>query len=242
MLSWYDEPVALLRQAVRSAAVICDRIVAADGAYELVPNPKPESMRHQKMAILDEANKCGIKVSFLQPRIWPGQVAKRTAVLQRAKRGSHWVMVLDADWRISGDREAIRAELADLHWNGYEQIVVNFLTPDDPSRGWEEKAANEWHIQQAGAVQLLPFIYRTFPKMRYSKNHWSLLCEDKDGRRVAMFGLDGLHNWDRAKTGYLRSNHCFEHLCLHRKPKQIRRNSEYIRRRDEYALELGYET
>lgn len=242
MLCWFDEPEELLRQAVRSAAVICDRIVAADGAFKLAPDAKPQSDTPQKHAIRKEAAKQGLELDWLVPQIWEGQVAKRDAVLQRAKEGSDWVMTLDADWKITGDRAAIRDELEQMHANGYQQVAVDFVTPDDPSRSWDEKAANHWHVEQAGKFEQLPLIYRVLPKMEYRKNHWSIYCIDEAGDPLGLFGANNFGSCGLAKTGYLSANHLFEHLCLFREQKQIQRNREYISVRDEAALTLGYET
>jgi len=242
MLSWFDEPPELLRQCVRGASTICDRIVAADGAYDLVPGKKAVSPHSQRKAIEQTAGKCGMEVEFLRSRIWAGQVEKRNAVLQVAKNGSDWVMTLDADWRISGDKIAIREQLRHFLANGYEEIAVNFVTPDDPSRPLEQKAANVWHIQQAGTQQHLSFIYRAMPKMEYRRNHWSLYCESEDGREVALFGALNRAGYGRAKTGVLTAPHTFEHLCLFRDKKHVERNSLYIMKRDDRALQMGYET
>lgn len=242
MLVWYDEPPRLLRQAVRSAAVICDRIVAADGAYELVTDPKPSSPPSQRAAIRDEARKHGLEVAFVRSRIWPGQVAKRDFVLQIAKQDSDWVMVLDADWHITGDRDAIRAELESLHQNGYEQVSVSFIEPENHDRYPQDKYANVWHEREAGQARSYPFIYRVMPVMRYRLNHWSILCETEDGRKIGLFGGTGHSIYGTPKTGYLHATHLFEHLCLFRDQKQIIRNREYISRRDPAAELAGYET
>lgn len=242
MLCWYDEPPALLRQCVRGAATLCDRIVAADGAYQLVKDRHSSSHGDQRQAIKAEAKANGLEVEFLRPRIWAGQVEKRNAVLQVAKNGSDWVMTLDADWKISGDKIAIRQELRHFLANGYEQISVNFVTPDDPSRPLEQKAANEWHVRQAGTTQQLAFIYRALPKMEYRKNHWSLFCEREDGHKVALFGAYNAMGYELAKTGFLHAPHVFEHLCLFRDRKRVERNSLYIIKRDDRALQMGYET
>lgn len=183
-----------------------------------------------------------MEVEFLRPQIWPGQVSKRNAVLQVAKQDSDWVMTFDADWRITGDRKAIRAELAEHLRNNVEQLEVDFVTPDDPSRPMMQKAANEWHVGQAGTTQRLAFIYRSLAKMEYRVNHWSLYCEDSTGRKLGLFGAYNDLRFSRANADYLRAPHCFEHLCLFRERKQLERNSLYILKRDEQALQVGYET
>ena len=242
MLNWYDEPVELLREAIAGAAIICDRIVAADGAYALVQDKRPLSPPSQRKAIEAEAASRRQLVQFVTGRIYEGQVHKRNITLQWAKNNSDWVMVLDADWRIHGEREPIRAELERYLAEGIQQVLVNFATPDDPSRGWEEKAANVWHVQQANQWFQLPFIYRVFPLMRYEKNHWSLYAEDEHGARFGLFGLRGLHGTEMSKQTTLKAEHMVEHRCLFRKPKQIQRNRSYIGRRDYEVEQLGYET
>ena len=242
MLSWFDEPPELLRQAVRGAATICDRVVAADGAYDLVPDKRGSSPHTQRKAISQTAAECGMEVEFLRSRIWEGQVAKRNAVLQVAKNGSDWVMTLDADWKISGDRIAIREQLRHFLANDYEQVQVNFVTPDDPSRPLEQKAANVWHIGQMNTVQQLAFIYRVMPKMEYRKNHWSIYCENEEGRKLGLFGANNFAGCGRAKTAYLAAPHVFEHRCLFRDKKRVERNSLYIMKRDDRVKQMGYET
>lgn len=242
MLNWFDEPTDLLRQAVQGAAVIADRLVAADGAYELVGDKNAISPPEQRLAIEDEAEKCGLKLIFLKPQIWPGQVAKRTATLKRAARGSEWVLVVDADWKITGNRELIRLELEQFYAQGYEQVTVGFLQPDNPDREPGDKYANEWHMRETDQWRQMPFIYRSMPRMDYDRNHWSIFCVAEDGRKVGMFGASGYSGYQDAKTGYLQSPHLFEHRALYRDAKQIVRNREYISRRDLAVAELGYET
>lgn len=242
MLSWFDEPVELLRQAVRSAAVICDRIVAADGAFWFVHDKKASSPKRQKLVISEEAKRCGLKPVFLPPRIWEGQVTKRDAVLQEAMKGSDWVMTLDADWKIHGDRTKIRFELEAMLDEGIDQVAVNFTQPDNPERSWEEKAANEWHVKQTGQHFKMPFIYRVQPELHYKKNHWSLFGVNEAGAKIGLFGAMGAYAHVLPKTGTLSSEHCFEHLCLFREPKQIERNRDYINKRDLEVERVGFET
>ena len=242
MLCWFDEPPTLLRQAVKSAAVICDRLVAADGAFWLVPDRRAKSPKAQRAAIIRQAAESHIEVEFLKPRIYEGQVTKRDAVLQRAMVGSDWVMTLDADWVIQGKRKQIRAELETMLADQVDQVVVNFVTPDDASRGWAEKAANEWHIRQAGTYQELAFIYRVQPEMHYGKNHWSLYAVRADGKKLGLFGATGTYLHEQPKTAKLQAEHTFAHMCLFREQKQVVRNRGYIYKRDMEAERVGFET
>ena len=242
MMSWFDEPPALLRQAVASAAIICDRIVVADGAYWFVHDKKSTSPRTQKQAIIQQAARHGLEVEFLPPQIWDGQVTKRDAVLQAALPGSDWVMVLDADWKIHGERDEIRPELEAFLADGIDQVAVNFIQPDDPTRGWDEKAANEWHIRQTNQWFKMAFIYRAHPVMHYRKNHWSLYAVAADGRKIGLFGATGTWGHEQPKTAAIQAEHLFEHRCLFRGKKQVLRNRAYIEKRDEEAARVGFET
>lgn len=249
MLPWFDEPTGLLRECVAGAAVFADRLVAADGAYELVPDKRAQSPPSQKRAIREAAQKAGMKVEFLRPQVWKGQVAKRDAILQTAKQGSQWVMTLDADWLITGEPDPIRAELDALYAAGYEQVNVEFATPNNPDVPLAETAANIWHEQQADTFQQLPFIYRSLPKMHYIANHWSIVGWTEDERPIGLFGgaagyptYQGGGVYGPAKTAVLQEEHLFEHRCLFRERKQIERNRDYIIERDNEVAKVGYET
>jgi len=242
MLNWYDEPPELLRQAVRGAATFADRIVAADGAYSLVGDGSPASPIAQVEAIRSAAFTFGMTVEFLEPQVYEGQVAKRTACLQVAKEGSDWVLPLDADWLIEGDGPAIRTELEEMHANGYEQVAVRFYQPENPELDMDELALNVWHVNEAGLERSTPFIYRSMPEMRYDTNHWSLVCRSEDGREVGLFGATLRPGLARPKTGYLQAEHLFQHLCLFRERKQIERNRDYIAKRDAEVARVGFET
>lgn len=239
MLSWFDEPPALLRQAVAGASIFCDRIVAADGAYAFVHDAAANSPASQRKAIREEAKRCGMECKFLTPRIWEGQVAKRDAVLKAAAKGSDWVMTLDADWKITGDKKAVKAELEDLHRASYESVLVAFVEPENPDKSYEESASNIWHIQEAGIHRRFPFVYRVLEDMRYERNHWSLSGQREDGERVGFFGAAGVYA--EAKQAFLHADHLFEHLCLFREPKQIIRNRRFIGLRDADVAQHGVE-
>ncbi len=242
MLCWYDEPVDLLRQAVRGVSVFADRIVAADGAYEFVADKKPRSPAEQKFAIADEAHNHGLEAEFLPPGIWPGQVAKRDAVLQHAKQDSDWVMVLDADWRITGDREPIRDALEQYPAEGAEQVTVNFVQPVNPDRPLEDASANIWHQLEVNQWRRWPLIYRVMPMMHYDREHWALYCVNDAGEKVGLWGGEGNHGYGMAQTANLRAPHLVEHMCLFREEKQLNRNRDYINLRDAEVAKVGFET
>jgi hypothetical protein len=236
MLSWFDEPCDLLRQCVKGASVIADRIVAADGAYELIHDRKPISPKAQKLAIADETRKQGLKCSFVPPRLWRGQVEKRNAVLQEACKGSDWVMILDADWKITGDRKLIRREIAA---SDAEQIAVDFIQPENYERPIEESAPNVWHVSEAGIPRRHPLIFRVMRDMRCESHHWIYSGVRPSGVRVGLWGGQGIY--DTPNTHILTAPHCFEHLCLFRDEKRIIRNRLFCNARDADVAAFGVE-
>ena len=230
MLNWYDEPPELLRQAVAGAATIADRLVAADGAFELFPGGKAQSPDEQWGAIENETAEQGLGLTFLPSRLWPGQVSKRTATLRAAVKDSDWVMVVDADWKISGNRFEIRRELATMQAGGVEQVLVRFIQPANPDRPLEQSTANVWHLNEMGQLKLYPFIYRVLRGMAYEQWHWMLAGNREDGTRVGMFG--GAQLYPQARTAMLGAEHLFEHRCMFRDTEQIERIGRFIRERD----------
>jgi hypothetical protein len=87
MLAWFDEPVDLLETAVQGAAVVADRLVAADGAYEQVPDRAESSPPEQKRAIVRAAKKAGLDVSFLPLGSGRGRLRSETRSSGRPRRG-----------------------------------------------------------------------------------------------------------------------------------------------------------
>jgi hypothetical protein len=239
MLCWFDEPAALLRQVVKSAAVICDRIVAADGAYELIHDRAPESPPAQKRAIEDECKKRKLKVEFLEPRLWKGQVEKRNAVLRHAAEGSDWVMVLDADWKITGERQLIRREIAEVAQRDVEQIMVEFIEPNNPDRDISISAPNIWHVSECEITRRNPLIFRSMKDMRCEQHHWIYSAERANGTRVGLWGGIGLYPMPQSHI--LLASHRFEHMCLFRDDKRIQRNRLFCGARDADVALQGVE-
>jgi hypothetical protein len=235
MLAWFDEPLDLLITAVTGAAVIADRIVAADGAYELVPDRKASSPQKQRLAIRETARKVGLECEFLRPRLWKGQVEKRNSLLQEAVQGSDWVFPVDADWRIEGDREAIRDELEDTE---FDSLAVNFFQPSNPERDTSKIAPHRWHAENAGQTSYLPILMRVFPEMRVEKLHW-VYSGVKDERRIGLWG--GAHFYPPGSVGTLRAPHRFEHRCLFRDDKTLERNRIFCEERDRERERVGFE-
>jgi hypothetical protein len=237
MLAWFDEPTELLHDAVTSAAVIADRIVVADGAYDLVPDRSDESDPDQWYAIEEAADDAGLECKFLPSALWTGQVEKRNALLQAAAPDSDWVMPLDADWRLTGDRDAIRAELADTD---AEQFTVAFHEPHNPDRPLAETASHQWHAEYAGQTKREPLLFRALDDMRLEQTHWFYSGVRPDGTRVGLSG--GARLYPEAVTRDLAAPLLIEHRCLFRDDKQIVRNRFFCEARDLERERVGYET
>jgi len=233
MLSWYDEPPELLREAIEGAAVLADRVVAADGAFSLLDDAKPESELSQEHAIITEAERWGLDVEFLPPRIYKGQIGKRNALLKHATRptlkadwDSNWVFPLDADWKIVGDRSAIRSELAMLHGKGFEQVSVPFMEPLNPEFGVRL------------AVDRIPLIMRAMPGMQIEQAHW-IYSGLRRGERVGLWGGDALY--PPAKTAELQAPLLIQNRLYFRDAYRLERSQGYAKRVAEYVSEHGAE-
>lgn len=239
MLAWFDEDPKLLEQAVDSVAVIADRLVAVDGGYRLAPGAKPTSPKGQAEAIRRAAKKAGLECILMEPAsLWKGQVAKRHFMLRLAAQESDWVMPLDADWVVFGNRKQVRTELVNT---AVEAIRVDFATPMNNSRPIKDSASETWHEATAGTVQCYPLLYRVLPDMRMDLSHWGYSAlRPGNGDRIAY--------WDRrvarkkARTATMPSDLLLiEHHCLLRDEKQIVRNREFCAARDIQVRKTGVE-
>ena len=184
-LCWYDESPAILARCVRSCATVADRIVAYDGAYARWPNAKVRSNAKQATAIRNAAEKAGLECEIVIPkRLWAGQVEKRAALMAQAAEGSDWVLFVDADHELSGDRKAIRASLAVAE---RDVLDVSFFTPLNPARPLKDSASHSWHVELAGQTVGIPTLYRTLPDLTVELFHW-YISATKNGRHVWLGG------------------------------------------------------
>lgn len=239
MLAWFDEPVDMLRKAVLSAAVIGDRIVAADGAYALVSDKTKESPPEQKQAIQDAADEAGLGLTFLKPRLWDGQVQKRNALLAAAtadREQGDWIMPLDADWVLHGIREEVRHE---LNVNRVEQYRVRFRQTKNPNRNIRRDAPHPWHRNYDGKTRLEPLIFRAFEDMRLEKSHWDYSGLRPNGMRVGFSG--GARVYKPAMSADMKATFLIEHRCMFRDDKTLDRNREFCKRRDQEKAKVGFE-
>jgi hypothetical protein len=102
LLSWFDEPPAVMGQcltALRDAGV--DHVVAMDGRYKLYPGEEHMSSAEQQGLVVLACRSLGMGVTlYVPPAPWPGEVEKRNHMfnvgLAEAYPGD-WFFVVDAD-------------------------------------------------------------------------------------------------------------------------------------------------
>lgn len=178
-LVWYDERPEDLEACIRGMATIADRVVAVDGAYRRYPGAQIASAPEQAEAIRDTAAAVGLEAIIRIPtELWAGQVAKRSYLLAEAAHGSDWIAIFDADWVATGDRDAVRAELAG-YGPGIDTVSVSFWTP--PPEG--SLFATGWHRKESGRRYPIRHLFRALPGIRVEKRHWHYSAM-KNGRRV----------------------------------------------------------
>lgn len=233
MLAWYDEDPAILHRAVASLACIADRLVAVDGRWDLYPGASATSPPEQAETIKNAARVAGIQLIIDQGKHWSGQVEKRNHMLQLAK-GSDWVLPLDADWELEGDRDRIRAELAAVT---ADTLSVLFCTPTNPARSLSESAATEWHANMAGTTERLTLIWRYLDDMRVEDAHW-IVSGVKNQQRIQLWGNG---KYPPAAHAGLRARFLVTHHCLHRDERTIQANREYCEQRAAYVAKHGRE-
>lgn len=214
-LIWYDELPSDLMRCVRALGDVADRIVAVDGAYVRYPDAQITSPAEQVQAIRDAAADVKIEAKIYIPnRLWLGQVEKRSFVLQKASINTDWIAVLDTDWIVHGDREAVRAELEAYRPHRVEVVRVPFYTPLG-----EGAYGTEWHRQSADTHVSMPHFYRPLPGLHVEKQHWRYRAK-KGHRDVWMWGgrkgaVDTLKHYP------LQAEYLIEHRFLFRDEKHI---------------------
>lgn len=235
MLAWFNEDPEQLRRAVLSAATLVDRVVAVDGGWDLYPGAAESSPPEQAEAIMAAAAEAGIVAEVHPGRRWTGQVEKRHHMLQLAAEGSDWVMPLDADWIIRGDRETIRAELQDTRCDA---MIVEFFTPLNNDANLFKVAATDWHVELAGRSMHEPLIWRALEDMRVEAYHW-YYSGVKNGQRVTLWGDQ--QDYPKARTGVLQAYMVIDHMCFFRDERTIEANRVYCRDRAKHVQVHGQE-
>ncbi len=240
MLAWFDEPEELLYAAVTSAAVIADRVIAADGAYEQVADKRASSPASQRKAIERAALTAGLELDFLPTRIWKGQVEKRNALLRAASEGfktGDCLMPLDADWVLHGSREAVRHE---LEHSGYvEEWRVWFHQTVNPNRSLAS-APHDWHRAHNGKSHRISLLFRALYDMRLEKTHWHYSGKRKSGVRIGLCGGPKL-GYQKPVARELQAPFWIEHRAMFRDDKQLERNKLFCQMRDKERDLVGFE-
>lgn len=239
MLAWYEEDLNLLEDCILSLAGFCDRIVAVDGGYELIPEATGASSPDQHTTVIRACEKAGLDLDmFIPPDAWTGQVAKRDWMIKRATYGwqtpSDWLFVVDADYRIHGDAERVRAELGSRRMVDVYQPLLYQPLPD----GFDlEQSPHEWHTRYAGQTIRHSFLFRAHPEPRLEQRHWYYSAL-KNGKRV---GMQGCPEYPKACTRPLRTSLTVEHRCFSRSQRTLQRNRDYCANRETYLQANGVE-
>lgn len=208
-LCWWNERPEDLVAFVNGAATFVDRIVAYDGAYARYPGATVRSTDAEVSALHDAARASSVDLEIFQPEeLWAGQVAKRTALLQHAARGSHWVIVLDADHIVHApDKRKARHALASAPPTA-NQVEVDFWTPAGPN------AATAWHQRAADTTIRMAAIFRSMDNLRVVKKHWKYEG-DRDNKTVKLlYGGPGEYG---IAPKYMK----IEHRTLFRTEEQV---------------------
>ena len=241
-LVWWNESPSDLEACVRGIATVADRLVAVDGSYSRYPGATVRSAVEQEEVIRDTASQLGLDHSVVVPdRLWAGQVEKRAYALARASEGSDWVAVVDADWRISGDREKVRDELEHFLRRSIWTVAVEFHTPlpDPLAEGWNPEVASAWHTLVAGTTVDMAHIFRALPELTCEGRHWVYSAKPY-GKKVWMWGkLDRTHQ--RIMQKRLESPYRIDHMTLHRTPEQVMASRAFLNDRIWVLEQTGQE-
>lgn len=228
MLSWFDEPVELLDQAIRSVAAVADALVAVDGAYRLRPNAAPSSPPEQHDAIRHACADEGLELDLLIPdTIWTGQVLKRDTMARRAcDQGADWLITMDADYLAIADRAAVRSELAAAY---VDVFLIPFHTPIPDGVDPHDVAPNDWHVAQAGTTVPLELVYRALPGLRVESHHW-WVSGLRGGVRHGLWGCGGVY--PPAPRRPIDAPFVIEHRTLFRSGESVEIRRDWARARE----------
>jgi hypothetical protein len=111
-LAYYAERCSDLERCVLSLAGVADVLVALEGRWGHFPEVEGNEQALQRATIEEAALRTGI-VCDHSSGTWPSQVAKRSALMERAAGYGDWLLVIDADeWVMEADAAQLRAALA----------------------------------------------------------------------------------------------------------------------------------
>ena len=217
-LLWFDEPVDMLAEAVRSVGGFADRIVAVDGGYARYPGGTASSPPEQADAIRTAAREAGLDCRVVVPdRVWAGQIEKRSAMYAIAIEGSDWLMSLSADDLAVGDPASVREQLAAT---GYDAMDVAFYTPPGTAQ-----ASTLWAENLIGSTERIAYFFRALPGFRCEDRHWHYSAM-KGEQRVWLYGPPG-GRYPVAEHGAIDGDFQIVHRTMSRQPKQILANRAF---------------
>lgn len=161
LLSWFDENPVWLSEAVSSARMLCDEVIALDGAYDGFPGGSPVSGGEQWSAIRDAG---GEPVTTLD--LWTDQMEKRTRLFELgAEAGADWFFVFDADdlvMRVPSDArdrlEQAREDVAvytlggDRYHRGLFRALTNLRVEDAHYHYLADKDGRTVHLDRKSVV------------------------------------------------------------------------------------------
>lgn len=238
-LAWFDEAPEDLDKYVRALPIAVDRLVAYDGGYVHYPGAKARSPKAEAAAIQEAAADVGLPVKIVRPDvIWPGQIAKRSALIADAADGSDWVFTLDADHILHGIRETFRRELEYVEVE--HAVDVPFYTTPNYDKPLDEVASTDWHVVTAGAwAPNVKLLVRALPGLRVETTHWWYSAIRDDGTRVWLWGGDS--RYPAASFHTLTSPFFVEHRCFYRRQRNILANREFCAASQELLSTTGSE-
>jgi hypothetical protein len=217
-------------------SLICDRVVALDGAYRRYPGATVRSDPKQAKAIRQACEHYGLGCLILEPdRLWAGQIEKRNHLLALAAIGSDWIVTVDADQVIYTEREPVRNELR----NSTADVVdVPFHTPKNPKRPMRDSAPGQWHVDQTRQPEMIPQVWRASLGLRIEQRHW-WIAATKRGQKVWAWG--GPNAEPRLPHAAFVTPYRTEHRVLHRTDEQVKASRAFCNDRAEVVVKTGQE-
>jgi|WetSurMetagenome_2_1015567.scaffolds.fasta_scaffold01762_6 hypothetical protein len=238
-LSWWNEKPEDLDRCVRSVANAADRIVAVDGAYRRYPGGTVLSDPAQASAIREAALAVGIDCLIVEPTmLWAGALEKRTYAMATAAIESDWVCIVDADYVIVADKEAVKAELAQVR---EDVVATKFYTPPNGDRPVDQSIATNWHKGEVDRLTCIPMIVRALPGLRVELHHWTYSAI-RNGQRCWLTWTGGSGpSYPQSSLHTLQAPYLIEHMCLHRTEEQVLAARAYYNDREMIVRSTGQE-
>lgn len=239
-LCWYNEPPDELAACVRATATVADRIVAVDGAYRRYPGAKPMSSPAQVKAIQQAAAQAGLDCVVIQrTQLWAGQVEKRSFMMASAATAADWIMVVDSDHLVHGDREAIHRL---LERTSEHVVQVGYTYPVNDARPLSDTAATEWAATLAGRTDWTPHFYRALPGLRVERFHWHVSAL-VGGERTWLSASSVDASYPHASAAQLPDPFPYyvEHRCLFRTNAKVLGNRAFCNDRVMVVERTGQE-